>query len=109
MTKCIFCQIRDKDISKDFIYENKDVMVFEDINPIKPIHLLIVSKEHISDFLLLSDKNLISSLTDVVKKMIKQHFISQKGYRIGINGGGAQAVDHLHIHLIGPIGKSDEM
>ncbi len=105
---CIFCKIRDKVISKDFIYEDKDVMVFEDIHPIKPIHLLIVTKKHISEFLTISDNLLFEKILKVIQKMIKEK-LNNQGYRIVINGGGAQIVNHLHVHLVGPIEKEAKL
>lgn len=71
MKDCIFCKIREGKIAKEFIYQDKDVMVFTDINPIKPVHLLIIPKKHIEDFLDLDDANLGNKLKNVIKKMIK--------------------------------------
>ena len=105
---CIFCKIRDKIVPKDFVYENDFVMVFEDINPIKPIHLLIVPKKHISEFSAIDDNLLFEKIFSVVKKMIDEK-LNNKGYRIVINGGGAQIVNHLHVHLLGPIEKEAKM
>lgn len=105
MKDCIFCKIREGKVAKEFIYQDKDVMVFPDINPVKPVHLLIIPKKHIEDFLDLDDINLENKLKNVIKKMIKENKLENKGYRIGLNGGGAQAINHLHIHLTGPMGK----
>ncbi|MFH1186928.1 MAG: HIT domain-containing protein [Candidatus Levyibacteriota bacterium] len=109
MTDCIFCKIRDKIIPKDFIYEDENVMVFPDVNPIKQVHLLIISKEHITDFSKLEDNDLTNSLREVIQKMIKQEKLEDRGYRVTINGGGAQIINHLHIHLLGPLGKNVKM
>ena len=106
---CIFCKIRDRIIPKEFTYEDPDVMVFPDIHPLKPIHLLIVPKQHIEDLLMTNDKGLMMKLTRIIQKMIRKFELENKGYRVGINGGGAQAINHLHIHLVGPMGKSAEM
>lgn len=104
MDDCIFCKIARHEIPKEFTYEDEDVMVFPDINPIKPTHLLIVSKKHIKDFLDVEEKILFEKLCIVIQKMIKKMSLENKGYRILVNGGGAQIIDHLHIHLLGPIG-----
>jgi len=106
MKDCLFCKIRDREIAKEFVYQDKDVMVFPDINPIKSVHLLIIPKKHVEDFLNLEDINLEKKLNDVVKRMIKENKLEDKGYRIGLNGGGAQVINHLHIHLMGPMGKN---
>lgn len=106
---CIFCKIRNGEIPKEFTYKDEDVMVFPDIHPLAPIHLLIVSKKHISDFSQLEDKELLGKIAEIVKKMIKKSGLEDKGYRLVINGGGAQIIDHLHFHLLGPLGKHAKM
>ena len=108
MTDCIFCKIKNKEIPKDFTYQDEDVMVFPDIHPVKPIHLLVVPKEHIHDFNSVSDPELFSKIGLVILKMIREHKLEKSGYRIVINGGGAQIIDHLHFHLTGPWGKAAE-
>lgn len=109
MGDCIFCKIRDKEISKEFIYRDEDVMVFPDINPVKPIHLLIVSKKHIPEFLEIKEPTLFMKLFSVVQRIIRENGLQDKGYRLVVNGGGAQIVNHLHIHLMGPLGKAIKM
>jgi len=103
---CIFCKIRDKKIPKEFTYEDGDIMVFPDIRPIKKIHLLIVPKKHITDFLALEDDHILPKLKKTIQKMIQAHSLENSGYRLIVNGGGAQVIDHLHVHLTGPWGKA---
>lgn len=106
---CIFCKIRDKVIPKEFTYEDEDIMVFPDIRPIKPIHLLIVPKKHIEDFLMINDKLLMMKIVNITQDMVRKFGLENKGYRVGINGGGAQLINHLHLHLLGPMGKAAAM
>ena len=103
---CIFCKIREGVIPKEFTYEDEEVMVFPDIHPIKPVHLLVVLKKHVEDFLDAEPEDL-NKLTDAAKKLIKEKGLEGKGYRLGINGGGAQIIEHLHIHLMSPFGKQE--
>ena len=103
MENCIFCKIASKEIPKNFIYEDEDIMVFDDIHPVKPIHLLIVPKKHIPEFAAVEDHELFKKIAKIIQKMIKEKKLTNSGHRIVINGGGAQDVDHLHIHLMGPI------
>ena len=105
MNNCIFCKIRDRIIPKEFTYEDEDVMVFPDINPIKPIHVLIIPKKHIEDLLMMNDKGLMMKLMKTAQDMVKKFKLEDKGYRVAVNGGGAQIIKHLHVHLIGPLGK----
>lgn len=103
MNTCLFCKIRDKEIPATFVFEDDDVMVFPDIHPQKPVHLLIVPKKHVSEFLVVDDHDLFAKLGKVIQTMIKEKELQEKGYKITINGGGFQDVDHLHMHLMGPM------
>ena len=103
---CIFCKIAQKEIPKEFLYEDDDVMVFPDIHPVRPVHLLIIPKKHVSEFIKIDDPLLFQKLFFVAQQMIKREGLRDKGYRITINGGGAQAIDHLHVHLTGPLNKT---
>lgn len=107
--ECVFCKIRDRIIPKVFTYEDEEVMVFPDINPLKPIHLLIVPKKHIEDLSMMNDEGLMMKVTKIVQEMIKKFELGDKGYRLVVNGGGAQIINHLHFHLLGPLGKAVEM
>ncbi|KKQ36921.1 MAG: Histidine triad protein [Candidatus Levybacteria bacterium GW2011_GWC2_37_7] len=94
-------------------------MVFPDIHPLKPIHLLIIPKKHIKDLLMMNDphfakasrgkEELMTKLMRVVAEMVKKQKLEDKGYRVVVNGGGAQIIDHLHFHLLGPLGKAVNM
>lgn len=105
MTDCIFCKIINKEIKSNIIYEDEYVVVFPDINPQAPVHLLIVPKEHIPSINELTEKNkdLIFHIYMVVKKLTKKYSIDEKGYRLINNCGndGGQTVPHIHFHLLG--------
>jgi len=103
MNDCIFCDIRDGKSPAKFMYQDDDVMVFPDIQPRSPIHWLIVPKKHIPELMFVEDEDVHKKLFSVVKKMIERADFKDKGYKIVINGGGLQDVNHLHIHLRGPI------
>jgi len=109
MKGCVFCKIAKGEIKKEFGYEDNDVMVFDDINPMAPIHILIVPKKHIEDFNDLKDDKLWAKIRKVAQVMVEKQGLTGKGYRLAINGGGAQMIDHLHIHVIGPLGIAVEM
>lgn len=99
---CIFCKIANKEIPKDFVYEDEKVMVFEDINPKAPIHLLIIPKKHISSVahLEIEDKTLMGEMILTAQKIAKEKNL--KSYKLLINVGreAGQLIDHLHIHLL---------
>jgi len=105
---CIFCKIAKGEIPKEFEYQDDKVMVFPDIHPAAPVHLLIVPREHIEDFYNISD-SIHLALSNVIKRMIEQNKLLDRGYRIVVNGGGAQIIQHLHFHLIGPVTQTAKL
>ncbi len=102
---CIFCKIIENEIPTEFLYENDQVVVFKDINPLAPIHLLLVPKKHIRSINDLedSDSAIVSELIMAAKDMAEKMSVDKSGYRIFFNveKGGGQEVFHLHLHLIG--------
>lgn len=108
MKDCIFCKIAKGKIPKEFECQDTDIMVFSDLYPKRPIHLLIVPKTHINDFMDASDSILLK-IFNTAKKIIKEKKLGNKGYRLVINGGGAQIIQHLHLHLLAPMGSQAKM
>jgi histidine triad (HIT) family protein len=102
---CIFCQIAKKDLPATIIYEDGNVVAFKDINPIAPVHYLIIPKKHIAsvNHLESQDKELMGELFLAAKKIANKEGISDNGYRLVFNVGkdSGQMVDHLHLHLLG--------
>ena len=105
MKQCIFCKIINKEAPADIVYEDNSVIVFKDINPSAPIHLLIVPKKHIIsiDHLEEQDRELVGYMFLIAKKIAEEQDISKTGYRLIINvgKGSGQIIDHLHLHLLG--------
>jgi histidine triad (HIT) family protein len=103
MEECIFCKIINKELPADIVYENDKTLCFKDINPVAPVHLLIVPKKHIGSINEISeeDKELIGELLLVAKKVAKDLEVN-KGYKLAFNVGeeGGQLVPHLHLHLV---------
>ncbi len=104
-TDCLFCQISKGDIPTQFLYEDESLVVFKDINPAAPVHLLLVPKMHIRSIndLEADHASIISHLFMTAKDMAKQQGINESGYRLFFNveKGGGQEIFHLHLHLIG--------
>lgn len=98
---CIFCKIVNGDFNTEFVYENEHAVVFKDINPKAPIHLLVVPRVHVASLNELEDKNLMGELLMAVKETTKK--IGLKSYKTLINTGkeAGQEVFHLHIHILG--------
>ena len=105
MEGCLFCKIAAGKMDTDFVYQDEKLVVFEDINPQAPVHLLIVPKKHISDLnnLETKDNELIGDIYQVAKKMAVENDIAESGYRVVSNCGddGGQSVYHIHFHLLG--------
>lgn len=80
-----FCKIINGDFNTEFVYENEYVVVFKDINPKAPIHLLVVPKTHVASLNELEDKNLMAELLMAVKETTKK--IGLKSYKTLINTG----------------------
>ncbi len=102
---CLFCKIVNGEISSDFLYENDTLVVFRDINPKAPVHLLIVPKKHIRSIndLTKDDEKIVSEIIMVAKDMAKKESVSESGYKLFFNveRGGGQIIFHLHLHLMG--------
>mgnify|MGYP002868531078 FL=1 len=98
---CIFCKIINGDFNTEFVYETENTVVFNDINPKAPVHMLVCPKVHVPSLNELEDKELMSELLQTVKDVTKK--IGLKSYRTQINTGkeAGQEVFHLHIHILG--------
>ena len=103
--ECTFCRIVSDKTSTHFLFENDKVVVFKDINPHAPVHLLIVPKKHIRSINDLNDgeREIVSEMIMVAKTMAKKTAVNKTGYRLSFNveRGGGQVIFHLHLHLIG--------
>ncbi len=105
MAECLFCKIVSKKISAKVIYENENIMAFEDINPQAPVHVLVIPKKHISTALDIEDKDneLIGQLFQTAGKIAREKGIAERGFRLVVNTNheAGQTVYHVHIHILG--------
>ena len=101
---CIFCSIIKGDIPSTKVFENDKIYAFRDINPMAPVHILIVPKEHISsaDEISADNSGYIAAIFEAIPKIAKAEGL-ENGYRVITNCGedGCQSVKHLHFHLLG--------
>ncbi|HKK90356.1 MAG TPA: histidine triad nucleotide-binding protein [Desulfobacteraceae bacterium] len=102
---CLFCKIVNREIPSDFLYEDDDFVVFKDIKPHAPVHLLIVPKRHIRSIndLTDQDRDTVSGLFILAARMAKEQGVDQSGYKLlfNVEKGGGQVIFHLHLHLMG--------
>jgi histidine triad (HIT) family protein len=102
---CIFCKIIKGEIPSSKVYEDDYVLAFNDINPVAPVHILIIPKTHIVSANEITNENseYIKKIYEAIPKIAKEAGVFEEGYRIVNNCGenGGQEVKHIHFHLIG--------
>jgi histidine triad (HIT) family protein len=108
---CIFCKIIRNEIPSSRVYEDDDVLVFKDIHPSAPVHLLVIPKRHISGLsaVTAADQPVLGKMMSVAAQVARDQG-STDGFRTIINDGrvGRQDVFHLHMHVLGgskPLGR----
>ena len=104
MEDCLFCKIIKGEIPSTKVYEDEDILAFEDINPAAPIHTLVIPKKHITSLAHMEkeDEEIIGKIYSVINKIAEEKGVKEKGYRVIVNCGkdGGQEVGHLHFHLL---------
>ena len=102
--QCLFCKIIAGKLPSDQVYSDEHVVVFKDIYPKAPVHLLIVPREHIISLNEINEKHdeLMGYIIRLLPQIAKKQGLDN-GFRTIINTGpgGGQIVFHLHIHLLG--------
>ncbi|MDR3583079.1 MAG: histidine triad nucleotide-binding protein [Candidatus Pacebacteria bacterium] len=110
---CIFCKIIAKEIPAEIIYEDEDILAFRDINPLAPVHVLVVPKRHVESINDLKEKDaeLVGKMIIIAKKIATDLQTSQNGYKLLFRTGewGGQEVPHIHLHLIGGARLAEEI
>ncbi|MCH5192812.1 MAG: histidine triad nucleotide-binding protein [Oscillospiraceae bacterium] len=105
MEDCLFCKIIKGEIPSTKVYEDESVYAFKDINPLAPVHILVVPKEHIGSAAEITAENsaVVSKIFEAAAKIAKDQGIAGDGFRIVTNCGenGCQSVHHLHFHILG--------
>jgi len=110
MTDCIFCKIAAGEIPATKLLETDDVVVFRDLNPQAPTHLLAIPRKHIATIndLDAADAALVGKLYLAAKQVAVAEGVADSGYRTVMNcgEGAGQTVFHIHLHILGgrPLG-----
>jgi histidine triad (HIT) family protein len=111
MEDCIFCKVASGELPVDFVYEDDDVVAFDDISPQAPVHTLVVPRAHVVNM----SSDLPTGLTDAVfsavSKVAAAKGVDRSGYRVIVNNGpdANQTVQHLHVHIMGGRGMAHGM
>lgn len=98
---CIFCKIVSGEIPSKIVYEDGNVLAFNDIDPQAPVHIVVIPKKHFANILELNDSTILNAIFDSIRKIADEQKM-EKGFRIVCNTGsdGGQTVDHLHFHIL---------
>ena len=102
---CVFCKIRDGEIPGDFLYRDERCFVIRDINPVAPVHLLVIPVEHFTYLTGLTPGfyATIGAMFSAARDAAASEGIAESGYRLIINqrDDAGQEVPHLHLHVLG--------
>ena len=102
---CIFCKILNGEIPSKKVYEDEFVYAFHDINPMAPVHVIVIPKQHIESANMVDETNSmhIAKVFEAIPKVAKELGVAEDGYRVITNIGenGGQTVKHIHFHILG--------
>lgn len=102
---CIFCKIIAGEIPSTKVYEDDKVLAFKDINPMAPVHILVIPKAHIESAAAITFENsaIVAYIFEIIAKIAKEQGLDKDGFRVITNCGenGCQSVKHLHFHILG--------
>jgi histidine triad (HIT) family protein len=103
--ECIFCRIVGGERTADFVYRDEKIIVFRDIHPAAPVHLLIVPTKHIRSIndLTEEDRGIVAEMIFRARQVAGEESVAQSGYKLLFNTerGAGQVIFHLHLHLVG--------
>lgn len=104
MEDCIFCKIARKELPSTMVMETEDLVIFKDLYPKAPLHLLIVPRVHIRSINDIEEKDseILAKLFFAARDVAKQEGVAKSGYRLQLHveKGGGQEIFHLHMHLM---------
>lgn len=112
MADCIFCKIIKGDIPCTKVYEDSAVLAFDDINPMAPVHVILIPKEHIATLMDVdANADVAGRLIAAAQNVAKIKKVEAGGFRtvFNCNADGGQVVFHLHMHLLGGRKLEDQL
>jgi len=109
--ECVFCKIVRGEIPSQKVYEDDDILAFHDIQPVAPVHFMVIPKRHIASLAeaTADDAMVLGRILTLTGRLAKEQG-SPEGYRTIVNTGriGRQDVMHVHVHVLGgpnPLGR----
>ncbi|WP_248477923.1 histidine triad nucleotide-binding protein [Tepidibacter aestuarii] len=104
LENCIFCKIINGEIPSNKVYEDEKVLAFKDINPIAPVHILVIPKKHYESIIDIQDDemDIVAHIHKTINKIADDMNFKEDGFRIINNCGenAGQEVKHIHYHII---------
>lgn len=111
MDDCIFCKIVAGSIPSRKVYEDGQVLAFEDIHPMAPVHVVIIPKRHVATLMDVDSGGMadIQGMISAAQEVARLKGVDQRGFRVVINCNkeGGQVVFHLHMHLLAGLRLKD--
>ncbi len=105
MSDCLFCKIASGEIPAEKVFEDDEVLAFNDINPKAPTHVLIIPRKHIAttNDIAPEDEAVVGKLLTTGAMIAKERGIDASGYRsvMNCNADSGQLVFHIHLHVLG--------
>lgn len=100
---CLFCKIVSGEIPAMILVDTDDALVFRDINPQAPYHVLVIPKRHVASLNEADDAVDLGNLMRLAARVVAEEGIAESGYRVVVNtnADGGQTVGHLHLHVLG--------
>ena len=101
---CIFCKIVAGQIPAKIVLDEPELLAFRDVNPVAPMHVLVVPKRHIVSLadITAAEIELIGRMFVAARKVAEIDGVVARGFRTVFNSGpdGGQTVFHLHLHVL---------
>jgi histidine triad (HIT) family protein len=102
---CLFCRIVAGEVPANLVYQDADVLAFRDINPVAPVHVLVIPKEHLAGLGVAGPEHaaLLGKVMLAARHVAELEGVASSGFRTVINHGADanQTVPHLHVHVLG--------
>lgn len=101
MADCLFCKIAAHEVPSEVVREDDEVLVFRDVRPVAPFHVLVIPKRHVAS-LAEADPSLAGRLAAAATRAAADAGYAERGYRVLTNTGpdAGQSVAHLHLHVL---------
>jgi len=103
VSDCIFCRIAAHELPSSVVFEDQDTLAIDDLNPVAPVHVLVIPRLHTKSARELEDQRLLGALLHAAHEVARLKGVDESGYRLIFNVGddGGQTVHHTHLHVLG--------